>query len=46
MKLSDQKVTAEFQKAGFALSKGLDILPYQCFLFLERPGEDRGWARR
>jgi ubiquinone/menaquinone biosynthesis C-methylase UbiE len=40
MKLSDQEVIAEFQKAGFALSKRLDILPYQYFLFftLGRPG--------
>ena len=36
MKLSEQEVIAEFQKAGFALSKRLDILPYQYFLFFER----------
>jgi arsenite methyltransferase len=36
MKLSDQDVIAEFQKAGFALSKQLDTLPYQYFLFFER----------
>jgi predicted methyltransferase len=36
MKLSEQEVIAEFQKAGFGLSKRLDILPYQYFLFFER----------
>ncbi len=36
MKLSDQEVIAEFQKAGFALSKRLDSLPYQYFLFFEK----------
>jgi ubiquinone/menaquinone biosynthesis C-methylase UbiE len=36
MKLSDQEVIAEFQKAGFNLSKRLDTLPYQYFLFFER----------
>jgi len=36
MKLSDQQVIAEFQKAGFSLKKRLDILPYQYFLFFER----------
>jgi ubiquinone/menaquinone biosynthesis C-methylase UbiE len=36
MKLSDQQVIAEFQKAGFALKKRLDTLPYQYFLFFER----------
>lgn len=36
MKLSDQNVIAEFEKAGFALSKRLDTLPYQYFLFFER----------
>jgi ubiquinone/menaquinone biosynthesis C-methylase UbiE len=36
MKLSDQEVIAEFQKAGFTLSKRLDTLPYQYFLFFER----------
>jgi ubiquinone/menaquinone biosynthesis C-methylase UbiE len=36
MKLSEQQVITEFQKAGFALSKRLDILPYQYFLFFER----------
>lgn len=35
MKLSDQQVIAELQKAGFALEKRLDILPYQYFLFFE-----------
>ena len=36
MKLSDQDVITEFQKAGFSLSKRLDVLPYQYFLFFER----------
>ena len=36
MKLTDQAVIAEFQKAGFALSKRLDSLPYQYFLFFEQ----------
>jgi ubiquinone/menaquinone biosynthesis C-methylase UbiE len=36
MKLSDQEVIAELQKAGFTLSKRLDTLPYQYFLFFER----------
>lgn len=36
MKLSDQEVIAEFRKAGFALKKRLDTLPYQYFLFFER----------
>ncbi len=36
MKLSEQEVITEFQKAGFALSKRLDILPYQYFLFFQR----------
>jgi ubiquinone/menaquinone biosynthesis C-methylase UbiE len=36
MKLSEQEVISEFQKAGFALSKRVDILPYQYFLFFER----------
>lgn len=36
MKLSEQEVIAEFQTAGFALSKRLDILPYQYFLFFQR----------
>ena len=35
MKLSDQEVIVEFQKAGFALKKRLDTLPYQYFLFFE-----------
>jgi len=33
MKLTDQEVIAEFQKAGFSLAKRLDTLPYQYFLF-------------
>jgi arsenite methyltransferase len=36
MKLSDQQVIAEFKKAGFRLSKRLDTLPYQYFLFFDR----------
>jgi predicted methyltransferase len=36
MKLSDQEVIAEFQKAGMTLSERLDILPYQYLLFFER----------
>lgn len=36
MKLSDQQVIAEFEKAGFALRKRLDTLPYQYFLSFER----------
>jgi ubiquinone/menaquinone biosynthesis C-methylase UbiE len=36
MKLSDQEVIAEFQRAGFTLRKRLNTLPYQYFLFFER----------
>lgn len=36
MKLSDEEVVAEFDKAGFALSKRLEFLPYQYFLFFEK----------
>ena len=36
MKLSEKEIAAEFQKAGFALAKRLDILPYQYYLFFER----------
>ncbi len=36
MKLSDQEVIAELQKAGFALKQQLDTLPYQYFLFFEK----------
>jgi ubiquinone/menaquinone biosynthesis C-methylase UbiE len=36
MKLSDEQVIAEFKKAGFSLSKRLDTLPYQYFLFFDR----------
>jgi len=36
MKLSDEQVIAEFQQAGFALSKRLEILPYQYYLFFEK----------
>jgi ubiquinone/menaquinone biosynthesis C-methylase UbiE len=36
MKLSDKEVIAEFSSAGFTLSKRLDVLPYQYYLFLEK----------
>jgi arsenite methyltransferase len=36
MKLSDDEVIAEFRGAGFALSKRLDILPYQYYLFFDK----------
>jgi ubiquinone/menaquinone biosynthesis C-methylase UbiE len=36
MKIAEQDVIAELQLAGFVLSKRLDILPYQYFLFFER----------
>ena len=36
MKLSDDEVIAEFRSAGFTLSKRLDILPYQYFLFFDK----------
>ncbi len=36
MKLSADAVVEEFQRAGFKLSKRLDTLPYQYFLFFER----------
>ena len=36
MKISDADVIAEFRGAGFTLSKRLDTLPYQYFLFFER----------
>jgi predicted methyltransferase len=35
-KLSEEEVIAEFQEAGFGLSKRLNILPYQYFLFFDR----------
>lgn len=35
MKIAEQDVIAELQRAGFGLSKRLDILPYQYFLFFE-----------
>jgi len=35
MKLTDAEVVAEFEKAGFTLSKRLEILPYQYFLFFK-----------
>lgn len=35
MKLSEDEVIAEFQKAGFVMSKRLNVLPYQYFLFFE-----------
>ena len=37
MKLSDDEVIAEFRKAGFTLAKRLDILPYQYYLFFDKP---------
>ena len=36
MKLSDDEVIAEFRGAGFTLSKRLDILPYQYYLFFDK----------
>jgi ubiquinone/menaquinone biosynthesis C-methylase UbiE len=36
MKLSDDEVVAELKAAGFTLTKRLDILPYQYYLFFER----------
>jgi arsenite methyltransferase len=36
MKLSDEQVIGEFQQAGFAISKRLEILPYQYYLFFEK----------
>ena len=36
MKLSDDEVIAEFRNAGFTLSKRLDILPYQYYLFFDK----------
>jgi len=36
MKLSEEEVIAEFQEAGFGLSKRSNILPYQYFLFFDR----------
>ena len=36
MKIAEQDVIAELHMAGFELSKRLDILPYQYFLFFER----------
>jgi ubiquinone/menaquinone biosynthesis C-methylase UbiE len=36
MKLSEAQVIREFQEAGFGLSKRLNILPYQYFLFFDR----------
>ncbi len=36
MKLSEKAVIGEFQRAGFRLSKKLNTLPYQYFLFFER----------
>ena len=35
MKLSEEEVQAEFQKAGFELAKSFDFLPYQYFLVFE-----------
>jgi hypothetical protein len=36
MKLPRQEVITEFHNAGFDLSKELNILPYQYFLFFKR----------
>jgi ubiquinone/menaquinone biosynthesis C-methylase UbiE len=36
MKLTEDEVIADFQKAGFTMSKRLDVLPYQYFLFFEK----------
>jgi arsenite methyltransferase len=36
MKLSDQEIITELQQAGFTLSKRIDSLPYQYFLFFEK----------
>jgi predicted methyltransferase len=36
MKLSDAEVVAELKAAAFTLSKRIDILPYQYFLFFEK----------
>ncbi len=36
MKLSEGEVTSELARAGFSLTKKLDFLPYQYFLFFER----------
>jgi arsenite methyltransferase len=38
MKLSDQEVITELQKAGFVLSKRVDTLEYQYFLFFGQTG--------
>jgi ubiquinone/menaquinone biosynthesis C-methylase UbiE len=37
MKLSDEEVIAEFRNAGFTVAKRLDILPYQYYLFFDKP---------
>ncbi|MBZ5578970.1 MAG: class I SAM-dependent methyltransferase [Acidobacteriia bacterium] len=37
MKLSDAEVISEFRNAGFTLAKRLDILPYQYYLFFDKP---------
>jgi arsenite methyltransferase len=36
MKLSDNEMISEFRQAGFTLTKRLDILPYQYFLFFRK----------
>ena len=36
MKLSDDEVIAEFAQAGFKMTRRLDILPYQYYLFFEK----------
>jgi arsenite methyltransferase len=35
MKLSDDELIAELKKTGFVMSKRLNVLPYQYFLFFE-----------
>jgi arsenite methyltransferase len=36
MKLSENEVVGEFERAGFGLTRKLDLLPYQYFLFFEK----------
>ena len=37
MRLSDEEVIAEFRNGGFTLAKRLDTLPYQYYLFFDKP---------
>ena len=37
MKLSEEEVIGELRNAGFTLAKRLDILPYQYYLFFDKP---------